>query len=331
MARRVSVVQPSRVGTEVSPARSRGSRWERTSRGLYVPSGTDRVLAQQRIVEVAARLPAYAAVTGWAACLLLGAAWLDGLDRDGRTPKPVRVVVGPRGGVRRDPGLTVSFERLPRWETWIRYGVRVTRPERAVFDEMRQHDHREALVVLESALAARITSLERLHAYAVARRSARRFEVVAWALDRARGGVRSPLEVRVRTLAEEEAGYARLAVNRVVLRAEGQRIGEVDLLDEESGTVIEVDGADHRDAQQQAWDITKEEALRTLGLEVARVTGSQASDPVTLAARLRAVRARSCFTEPGSRPWRLAPSNPDNEAWLGELEGQRLWDESWAD
>ena len=135
-------------------------------------------------------------------------------------------------------------------------------PERAVFDEMRRHDEREALVVLESALAGRITSLPRVTAFARSRRSARRFGVVEWALARARGGVRSPMEVRVRTVAEEDAGWPRLLVNRVVLATDGTRIGEVDLIDEVAEAAIEVDGADHRGAERQAWDITKEEALR---------------------------------------------------------------------
>ena len=107
----------------LTPSRARGGQWDRTSAGLYIPAGTDRGQAQQRIAEVAARLPSYGVVTGWAACLLLGAAWLDGLARDGVTPLPIRVAVGPRGGVRRDPALTVSFERLPEWEVCRRYGA----------------------------------------------------------------------------------------------------------------------------------------------------------------------------------------------------------------
>ena len=69
----------------------------------------------------------------------------------------------------------MSFEKLPEWEVWRRYGIRVARPERAVFDEMRRQSRREAVVVLESALAGRITSLERFGAYAATHRSARRF------------------------------------------------------------------------------------------------------------------------------------------------------------
>lgn len=330
---RVPVVHPLRVGSALpseaflTPGRARGPGWVRTGARLYVPRDTDRAIAQQRVVEEAARLPSYGAVTGWAACLLAGAAWFDGLARDGRTPLPVPVAVGPRGGVRRHPGIVVSFERMPEWEVWHRYGIRVARPERAVFDEMRRWPEREALVVLESALAGRIISPERMRAYAAAHPSARRGQRVLWALERARGRARSPLEVRVRTVAEEDAGYSRLLVNRVVLGPDGRRIGEVDLLDGQSGSAIEVDGADHRDADQQAWDIAKEERLRQVGLEVARVTGSQARDVVALAHRLTAVRGRSAFDPPDCRRWRLAPEGFEVEAWLQEQEALRLWHE----
>ena len=47
----------------------------------------------------------------------------------------------------------------------------------------------------------------------------------------------------MRTVAEEDAGWSRLLVNRVVLRSDGGRIGEVDLIDREVDAVIEVDGA----------------------------------------------------------------------------------------
>lgn len=276
-------------------------------------------------------MPPYAALTGWAACLLHGAAFLDGHAADGTTELPVGVVVGTRGSMRRHVGITVSFESLPEWETARRYGVRVVVPERAVFDEMRRHDEREALVVLESALAGRITSLTRFAAFARARRRARRFGVVAWALSRARGGVRSPMEVRVRTVAEEDAGWPRLLVNRVVLAADGTRIGEVDLIDPGVEAAIEVDGADHRKAERQAWDITKEEALRQVGFEVARVTGRQAGEPGTLAPRLVAVRARALAHPPSDRRWRLAPADDDLEGWLAHREEAAAYYENLPD
>lgn len=331
IAPRVRVVHPVRVGVALTPDRARGPRFVRTSSGLYVPSDADRSVAQQRIIEVATRMPSRAALTGWASCLLHGAAWLDGLGRDGRTPLPVAVVVGPRGGVRRHRELTVSFERLPEWEVWRRYGVRVTRPERAVFDEMRRHDPREALVVLECALAGQITSLDRFAAYARRHRSARRYAVVAWAVPRARGRARSPAEVRVRTVAEEDAGWPRLLVNRVVISLHGTRLGEVDLVDDRASAAIEVDGADHRDGAQQAWDITKEEGLRQVGFEVTRVTGRQALEPETLGPRLRAVRARALAHGLGPPSWRLADDDFDLEQWLADREETALFHENLPD
>ncbi|GAA5104865.1 hypothetical protein GCM10023339_00180 [Alloalcanivorax gelatiniphagus] len=320
MAPRARVVHPRRVGEGLTPGQARGPGWVRTGSALFVPSHIDRSSAEQRIIEEAARWPTYAAVTGWAACLLHGAAWCDGLALDGRTELPVGVVVGPRGGVRPHPGRAVSYEALPEWEVSERYGIRVVRPERAVLDEMRRHDEREALVVLESALAGRITSLARFAAFARAHRSVRRFEVVRWALPRARAGVRSPMETRVRTIAEEDAGWPRLLVNRVVLRTDGSRIGEVDLVAEDIGAAIEVDGADHRDAARQAWDITKEEALKDVGFEVTRATGRQALDPVVLAPRLVAVRRRAEARTSGRRTWRLKSEGVDLESWLRERE-----------
>ena len=190
VAPRAKVVQPLRVGSDLTHDRARGPCFVRTSSGFYVPADTDRSAAPQRVVEVAAWMPATAAVTGWAACLLHGAAWFDGLAPDGRTQLPVAVAVGTRGGARRSSGVALSFEHLPEWQVCHRYGVRVVRPERALFDEMRRLDPREALVALESALAGRITSLPRFTAFALAHRSSRRYAVVSWALPRARGGVR---------------------------------------------------------------------------------------------------------------------------------------------
>lgn len=327
------VVRPGRVGVDLTPDQARGSRWVQTSPRFYVPVGTEQFV-EQRLVEAAMRLPSYAALTGWASVRLGGVAWCDGLAPDGITSFPVPVAVGTRGGIRRDEGIAVSFERLPPWEVWVRQGIRVTRPERALFDEMRARSAREALVALESALAARVTSLHRFTAYVAAHPSARRRARVLWALARARGGVRSPLEVRVRTLAEEDAAFPPLLVNRVVLDERGRRIGEVDLFDEEAGMALEIDGADHRDADTQTRDITKEDALRRAGLEVARVTGGQARRHAELVERLAATRERCLFVPPERRRWSLQPIDDRDLALEAELElaeWQQIWDAEWEE
>lgn len=328
---RTAFLRPARVGVDLTPDQARGPRWVRTSPRFYTPAGTDPTV-EQRIVEAAVRLPAYGALTGWAALRLAGVAWCDGWERDGVTPQPVSVAVGTRGGVRRDARIQVSFERLPEWEVGVRRGLRVTRPERALFDEARRLPPREALVVIESALAGGATSLRRFRAYVEGHPSARRRDRVLWALERARGGVRSPLEVRVRTLAEEDAGFPRLLVNRVVLDAAGRRIGEVDLIDVEAGMALEVDGADHRDAATQAWDISKEDALRRTGLQVARATSSQEREGHELVERLRSTRQRCLYLPDGQRGWSLQPL-PDRDVTLEtrlELaEWQQVLDAHW--
>jgi very-short-patch-repair endonuclease len=136
------------------------------------------------------------------------------------------------------------------------------------------------------------------------------------------------MEVRVRTVAEEDAGWPRLLVNRVVLRTDGTRIGEVDLVDDEAPAAIEVDGADHREAEQQAWDITKEEGLRDVGFEVARVTGRQALDTAVLAPRLVAVRQRALAQPPAERRWRLEADDRDLEAWLADRDATAMFYEN---
>lgn len=128
----------------------------------------------------------------------------------------------------------------------------------------------------------------------------------------------------MRTVAEEDAGWSRLLVNRVVIDEQGRRIGEVDLVECELDAAIEVDGADHRSGRQQAWDITKEEALRQAGFELTRATGRQSLDRAALAARLVAVRRRAQARPRSARRWRLAPESFDLEAWLSAREATAL-------
>ena len=324
IAQRPDLVRPMPVDPSgrTGPTRGRaaGPRWRRTSPGLYVPATVTDELPEQRILEQAMRLPPAGAVTGWAGCRLAGANLLDGLAPDGRTRLPVRLVVGPRGGVQRTPEITLSFERLPAWEVWVRHGIRAARPERAVFDEIRAHDEREGLVALEAALAGRITSLFRLRAYAATHQSARRFALVEWALSRASEHAFSPNETRLRTAAEEDAGYPRLLVNPIIWSLDGQRLGMVDLFDAEAGQALEFDGEDHRNVSRHTADVAKEDRLRRVLIEVTRVTGSQLRDRPALVERLVAARALARHLPPAQRGWRVQPNPFDLERWLRDEE-----------
>ena len=143
-----------------------GSRWRRTSHGLYVPASVDDAVPEQRIVEQAARLPPQGAVTGWAACLLHGAALLDGLLPDGTTRQPVPLAVGPNARIAVDSGVRLSRDRLDAAERTVRRGIPCVTVGRAVFDAMRTAvDLREAVVVMDMVAAAELTSVSRMREY----------------------------------------------------------------------------------------------------------------------------------------------------------------------
>lgn len=284
---------PVRVGSPDGPTRGQAknkARWRRTSHGFYVPATVADDLPEQRILEQSMRLPACGGVTGWAGCRLHGAAFFDGLARDGATRLPVPLAIGPAGRIQTDGAITLSYRELPARERCVRHGIATVVPERALLDHLRAvGDSIEAVVGMDMALAARITDTESFASYAAGHRSSDRAKA-AWVLARCSEHSRSPYETRLRILLELEAGITGLLVNCPVHDEEGTLLGIADLLDPEAGLVIEYDGADHRTPRQHARDIAKDEALREVGLEVLRVTSADLASPGRLADRaLRAL------------------------------------------
>lgn len=145
-------------------ARSRG--WRQTSRGFYVPAGTDPGVPEQRILESSVLLPPGGAVTGWAAVRWRGGGYFDGLAPDGRRVLPVPLAVGPRHDRRDRPGVRVLRDRLHADEVTIVRGVPCATTERALFDDMRHAGGvREAAVSMDMAAAAELTSIQRMRDY----------------------------------------------------------------------------------------------------------------------------------------------------------------------
>jgi hypothetical protein len=278
----------------------------RTSRGLYVPSYVDRTLPEQRILEQSARGPVHAVVTGWAACRLHRGGFFDGLGTDLR-PIPVPVNVGPRGFLAADAGVSICYGRLAAEDLAVRYGVPTVVVTRATFDAMRlTRDLREAVVVLDMMAAAGRVSVLLMVRYANRRATARE-PFLQEAISRASEHSKSPMETRLRLIWLLDAELPSPYVNCEILDLEGHLLGEVDLLDPESGTAAEFDGAEHRRALRQAADIAKEQRLRDAGLEVARVTGPDMNDVPLVVRRLHAARARIHPVAAGDRRWVARP------------------------
>ena len=304
------LVRPVGVGEPGGPTRRQAGdslAWRRTSRGFYVPAHVDGSLPEQRVIEQSVRLPHGGAVTGWAGCRLHGAAFFDGLDRDGETRQPVPLAVGPTGRNRPDDLVHLSYHPLPPAEVTSCHGIPAAAPHRSLVDHARmQTDPREVVVGIDMMAAARVLRPDELAAYAERLRSGER-DLLRWACGLASEHSRSPNETRLRLVAELDAGLPPLWVNPVVHDREGCRLGEVDLLDVEAGMVIEFDGADHRDGGQHTRDVGKETALRRVGIEVARVTGADLRRPARVVDRLSEVRKRALFEPEAWRAWTARP------------------------
>lgn len=285
-----------------------GPRWRRSSPGHYVPAGVDRSLPEQRILEESMRLPAQGAVTGWAACRLASAAFFDGLMPDGRTERPVALVLGPSQHRRETPGVRYLQDRLSSDERVIRYGVPCTNVKRALFDEMRLAENvREATVAMDMLAAAELGSISQMLGYVEEHPGCRGVPQVRNALRLADEDSRSPNETRMRLVWLLDADLPPPLVNRPVFTLGGRLLGYADLFDEEAGVFGEYDGADHRGAARHARDVGREDRCRRAGLEYFKVTGVDIRDHALVADRMRATRSRAKFLRPAERSWTLTP------------------------
>ncbi len=282
-------------------AQSRSSRWRRVGHNAYVPASPDAP-PEQRILDATAHLGAAGAVTGWAALRLHEAAYFDGRDTTGE--RPVQLVSGSSAGRRSHPGVRWSYEALPADDVIDMHGLRVASPARALFDELRLlTGERASVAAADMAVAAHAVRLSHAREYVGARTAWRRAGRAIRALERARAGVRSPMETALRLIWTDDAGLPEPAVNAMIFDRAGRFVACADLLDEEAGLVVEYDGAAHAGTTRRARDAEREEACRALGLEYTRVVSLDLRDPTRVVSRLRAARSRARFLLLGERPW----------------------------
>jgi hypothetical protein len=166
---------------------------------------------------------------------------------------------------------------------------------------------REAVVAMDMAAAARITSISRMRTYLDCRAGWTGAPLVRRALDLADEESRSPQETRARLIWVLDAGLPRPHVNQPLFTREGRLLGYPDLLDVESGLVAEYDGDDHRASIRHSEDVDREDLFRRHLLEVTHLTGADTRDTAKTVARLHAARARAHWLPPETRPWTLRP------------------------
>ena len=302
---------------------ARRGRWRQTTHGFHVPTDTDSDLVEQRILEQSMRCGRDGAVTGWAALRLYGAAFFDGLAPDGRTALPVPLV-GPHH-LSNTAHSVASRVSLDGHQLWIVQGIRCVGVERAVVDEIaRIGDLRAAVVVIDMACAARLTSLRRIRSY-VDRHPRKGNSLVRASLHLADEHSLSPQETRVRLVWVLDAGWPPPLCNQVVYSINGEIIGRPDLLDPVSGVTGEYNGALHRGRARHRTDVDRTERFLRHGLEpFVIVAGDGVDVQITrmLAARERALgrtSARGWTVEPP--PGALVPAEMTLDAEL-DLHGR---------
>ena len=273
-----------------------GRAWRRSSRGLYVPADVDESVAEQRIVEAAAVLPAYGGVTGWAALRWMGASWMTGLAPDGQTPLPV-VLVTAGDDIRPQPGIQVSAERLNPAELTVHDGMRVTVAVRSASFEMRYAvSVRAAVVAVDMAMQADLVSLDEMRSFVAGLSGWTGVPQCREALALAHENSWSPRETsHLRLVWFVDAGLPWPCCNVPVFDRSGRHIGTPDLLDEEAGVVGEYDGSLHLQGVQRGRDVRREEAFRAVGLEYFTIVAADARDTDVVVRRMLATRARAKF------------------------------------
>lgn len=248
-------------------------------------------------------LPAYGAVTGWAALRWLGGRWFDGTDSVGRRAVTLALM---DSSVRAQPGIAISEERLDPTEIQPYAGIRVTLATYALLFEIR-HCPFVDRAVSYADMAAYDDLVSRDELALLVSRSAGwdgigRGRVVVGLMEE---NAWSPAEVAMRGVWTTEADRPRPAANQPVFDLGGRHVATPDLLDVAAGVAGEYDSALHLDRARRRRDVEREERYRSVGLEpVIMVTGDLAY-PWSFVGRLHAAYARAARTPAADRRWTI--------------------------
>ncbi len=295
------------LGTGVTVAQLRTRKWQCTSRGFYLPADVSLSDPFQRILNASVRTPPAGAIGGWAAARVHGAEPFDGLASDGSTELDIPVTCG-EDEIRAVPGIEVWADPLPAEEVIHVGGVRITGRARTCFDGMRRAANLvEAVVFADLMLHAELVTLSDMRRYVDRHPRWRGVPQARRALDLADPSARNAWETRLRMVWLLDAGLPRPLCNPPVFDLRGNLLGFPDLLDPESATISEFDGAGHRRLRQHAGDNVREELFEDHNFEVTRAVSLDFADTPELARRMRRARVRGLHRDRRRDRWTLEP------------------------
>lgn len=301
----------------------RNLSWEHPHHGVVRPKavGADPLLV--RIADTCALLGDGRILGGWASLRVQGNLWFDGIDGRGNDRD---IAIHCLGGsqLRRRRGVVPSRGLLLADEFFRLEAYDVATMARAAFDEMRAaRGFREAVVVFDMATSTTAgyphTTSARIERVLGLHHKTRGIVQATRALGLGSTRSASPWETRTRLIAELEANLKGLLVNVPVFDLHGNLLGVADLLDPETGLVIESDGAGHREAVAHSGDNIREEKFERALMTVVRVTSLEHADRYATAGRMRAAQ-RDARAQPNDR-WTL--EKPD---WWRNWPPGRRWE-----
>lgn len=251
-----------------------GPLWQSLGHGVHGWHDLSPGDPDVRIAATLAGQPEGTVVGGWAALRLLGVPSCDGrTGAAGARLQPVLLHVGPDGRTRPTERVDVDRGAIPPGDLVQVGGVLVLSATATCLAIARRYGAEEGLVAADAAVAAGLTDRAQLAAqlrYLPTRaRGVRAARLMITLVD---GRAASPPESRLRYVWVVQAELPVPQVNVDVVDDLGVFVGRPDLLEVESATVAEYDGAQHRDLDQHTSDNAREEGFEHRGLVVARAT-----------------------------------------------------------
>jgi hypothetical protein len=245
----------------ITKAMLAGERWQRLFPDVYAYRGAQ---LDHRAWCVAAMLvlPAQTAIGG------LSAAYLWGVTE---APGSVTVAAPRNRRLPRKKYLSVHYTTLADTDTTELGGLRVTTPERTVFDLGRRIDRAEALGIIDAMLHRHLLNPVALHTMIHERGAWPRTPTLARLLPLADPRSESPMETRLRLLLAD-SGIPPSATQFEVVDTAGVLLGRLDLAWPEVRLGVEYDGDHHRDREQFRRDMDRLNRLRMAGWTVLRFT-----------------------------------------------------------
>ena len=268
------------------------------------PLNSASLTTAQRILDLAPLIPAGGALTGWAAAYVHGVDLLDGRDPESMDPLPITINLGRDLGRAHTDRVCYRRDHLPTRDRLTCHGLAITTPQRAAFDGTRfANDLAEAVAFLDQITHVLPVTLAELADRGAPGGRWAGLPLFQRALALADPAAANPWESRLRIFAMLRAGLPRPLVNQPVFDLEENFLGTPDLLDPESGLVLEFDGQDHRRRLQHRADNIREEKLEVVNLTVCRVDSLDLRQPVPLIQRLRARHAQGMARDRSRDRW----------------------------